>query len=360
MKYFYHPESDTAFAERNPDSGVYETCCEIDFDLYLDFKRKENKMAVNITSLDEALEDDGLKILVHGPAGAGKTVLCATADAPTLIINVEGGLKSLRKFLRDKPNLKKKIRIATIETKEDLDDLIDELEAADEPICEWLALDSISEIAEEILRDEKNKNSDARAAYGNLTVETMSILKRFRDLPGYNVIMTCKQVREVDGDTEKTRFVPMFPGRRIGPEVPYIFDEVFALRVEEDEDAAEDEEKEYRILQTRRDVRFEAKDRSGELDMFEPPSLKHIYKKIMRDAENADEKGLPNKDKEGPEKTKEAEESIDEQIKTEVEVDETEGEYSNAELTPADGDQIVEHDEEAEHDQAIVEETPEG
>jgi len=359
LKYFYHPESDSTFSSMAPDPRDYEVCCEIDFNQYLDFKRKENKMAVNITSVDEALEDDGLKILVHGPAGVGKTILCATADAPTLIINVEGGLLSLRKFLRDKPKLKKKIRIVTIKTIVDLNDLIDELEANDEPICEWLALDSISEIAEEILKDEKSKNADARAAYGNLTIETMDILKRFRDLPGYNVIMTCKQVREVDGDTEKTRFVPMFPGRRIGPEVPYIFDEVFALRVEEDEEAEEGEDKEYRVLQTKRDVRYEAKDRSGELDMFEPASLKHISSKILG-ANNADESRLHEQDKEGTDKAKEAEEYIDEKEQEQDEVDEVVGEYFEAEEPQADVDKIVEHDEEAEHDQAVAEETPEG
>ena len=38
----------------------------------------------------------GKNILMTGPAGSGKTVLCSTAPSPTLIISAEGGLLSIR------------------------------------------------------------------------------------------------------------------------------------------------------------------------------------------------------------------------------------------------------------------------
>ena len=43
-----------------------------------------------------AATDQGLKMVVYGPPGSGKTMLCTTADAPTLIISAEAGLLSIR------------------------------------------------------------------------------------------------------------------------------------------------------------------------------------------------------------------------------------------------------------------------
>ena len=234
-------------------------------------------MAISILSLDEALEENGLKVLVHGKAGSGKTVLTATAGMPTILISAESGLLSLKKIVRENPKLKKLLKIVTIKSFEDLDETYEWLKSESQ-LADWIALDSISEIAEQILNHEKKINKDPRAAYGNLTDQMLEKMRGFRDLRGYNVVMTCKQAREEDGDTGKTRFVPMFPGRQVGPAIPYLFDEVFALRVEEDEEGET-----YRTLQTNRDAHYEAKDRSGELEVFETPNLKEILFKINPD-----------------------------------------------------------------------------
>jgi len=58
-------------------------------------------------------------------------------------------------------------------------------------------------------------------------------------------------------------------------EISYLFDEVFALRVETDENGNL-----YRVLQTGRDRNYDAKDRSDALDLFEEPNLKKIKNKI--------------------------------------------------------------------------------
>lgn len=234
-------------------------------------------MTIQILSLEEAFEDNGLKILVHGMAGSGKTVMSATAGMPTILLSAESGLLSLKKFMKESKALTKNVKVIKISSFSDLREAREWLE--DQPqMADWLILDSVSEIAEQILAYEKSISKDPRAAYGNLTDQMLAELRKFRDLPGYNVMMTCKQVREVDEDTKRTRYVPSFPGRQVGAAVPYMFDEVFALRVEED-----DEGQKYRTVQTDRDVHYEAKDRSGELDMFEDPNLKHILYKINPD-----------------------------------------------------------------------------
>jgi len=236
-----------------------------------------NKMAIEILTLDEAMENDGIKILVHGMAGSGKTVMAATAGMPTIMLSAEAGLLSLKKFMRENKSLSKNIKVIKIESFNDLQETRQWLQEENQ-LADWLCLDSISEIAEQILAHEKTLSPDPRKAYGNLTDQMLSELRAFRDLAGYNVLMTCKQVREVDGDSDRTRYIPSFPGRQVGPAVPYMFDEVFALRVEED-----DEGNIYRTLQTSKDVHYEAKDRSGELEMFEEANLKNILNKINPD-----------------------------------------------------------------------------
>ena len=227
-------------------------------------------MPLEIQTVMDAIGDNGIKILVLGPAGAGKTVLCATTGEKTIIISAEAGLLSLKKYAEDNPEAFKKIRVVTVKNMNDFAD-------SDDQLCDWLCLDSISEIAEQILSEEKESaGRDPRKAYGELQDKMAKLLRAFRDLDGYNVVMTAKQELIRDGDTDRTMYRPMLPGQKLPQAIPYMFDEVFALRVEHDEE----DDSSYRILQTGKDYKYEAKDRSGVLDMFEPPNLKKVADKI--------------------------------------------------------------------------------
>lgn len=234
-------------------------------------------MGIKIKSIKEVVASNGLKVLVHGPAGAGKTVLGATTGVPTLIISAEAGLLSIA----DAPDYIHATEIKSMAEMEEVYDFL--LEHAHEPQYEWVIIDSTSEIAEVLLSEEKEKSSDPRKAYGNLQEEMTKMLRKFRDLPYYNIMMTCKQVRLVDDFAGITSYVPSMPGAKLGPQIPYLFDEVFALRVEKDEEGID-----YRVIQTNRDIRYEAKDRSGKLAMYEKPNLKHIMGKINGDTPAAD------------------------------------------------------------------------
>lgn len=264
-------------------------------------------MAIKITSVAEAVEDNGLKILVHGLAGAGKTVLCATTGANTIILSAEAGLLSIR-------NAPKNIKVMKIESIEDLDEAYEFFK--DSHVCDWIALDSITEIAEQILANEKKENKDPRAAYGMLTERMMEKMRQFRDLPKYNVIMTSKQSRQEDDGM--VSFVPMMPGRQVGPQIPYLFDEVFALRVEQDEDGND-----YRVLQTSRDAKYEAKDRSGALEMFEKPNLRKILEKIRAAGVDDDDDESGHEPEPEPEKIESRDPDLDREESTE-EVDKAE------------------------------------
>lgn len=236
-------------------------------------------MAIKIVKVKEAIKDNGIKILVHAPAGTGKTVLAATACEATLIISAESGLLSLNNDeLKEvnphfMPELCDVVEVATIE---ELEEVYLMLEGqVGEPKWKWIGLDSITEIAEVVLANELESAKDPRKAYGELYNRVSTLLRMFRDLQNYNIYMASKQTPIKDDYSGLTIYSPMMPGAKLGNSIPYLFDEVLCLRVLKDDDGDD-----YRVLQTSRDIQFEAKDRSGKLDKFEAPSLKRISDKI--------------------------------------------------------------------------------
>lgn len=206
-----------------------------------------------------------IKVLVHGPAGAGKTRLCATTGGTPIILSAEGGLLSLADY---------NIDVISIKSMADLFEAYTFLRSDEK--YNWVCLDSISEIAEVVLAEEKKKTNDPRKAYGELQTIMMSLMRDFRDLPK-NIYFSAKQERVKDEMTGGLVHGPSAPGTKIGPAMPYIFDEVFALHSWKDEAGQI-----QRALQTQKDAQYDAKDRSGRLDNIEPPDLGYIYNKITQ------------------------------------------------------------------------------
>jgi hypothetical protein len=225
-------------------------------------------MAINLTSTKDSAAINGLKFLVHGPAGAGKTKLCATTGEPTVIISAESGLLSLRDF--DIPV----IEVKTLDALYEAYDFV--VNSAEGQAFRWVCLDSISEIAEVVLNHEKKVAKDPRQAYGALAEKMTDLIRAFRDLPGRNVYFSCKQERAKDEQSGAMLYYPAMPGNMLKQGVGYFFDFVFAMRIEKDADGNP-----TRWLQTSRDYNYEAKDRSGSLEMFESPDLSAIAAKVI-------------------------------------------------------------------------------
>lgn len=218
------------------------------------------------TTTKQAAAAQGLKLLVHGPPGAGKTRLCATTGDPegTLIVSAEAGLLSLRG--------ESDLHVYTVQQLEDVEEVLGFLEGP-ENAFRWVCVDSISEIAEVCLSALKASTRDPRAAYGEMAERMFRLIRRFRDLP-CNVYMSAKQERTPDADGRLLR-QPSLPGRQLTGGIGYLFDEVFALRMDTGDDGAP-----VRWLQCHGDGIYEAKDRSGALEMAEWPDLAAIHAKI--------------------------------------------------------------------------------
>ena len=221
---------------------------------------------VQITTTNEVAKINGVKVLVYGLAGAGKTMLVATAPKP-LLISAEAGELSLKNF---------QIPMIKVQTMADIIEVYKWLVSSEEASqYETICLDSLSEIGEVVLADAKTRFKDARMAYGEMYERLENLVRKFRDINGKNIYMTakCERVRdEADGCLKNA---PAMPGAKLGGKLPYFFDEVFYLGVSKDT-----ENKTFRYLQTQPSLTHMAKDRSGVLDENELPNLTKIFNKI--------------------------------------------------------------------------------
>ena len=222
-------------------------------------------MAITLKSSGDVAASQ-VRLLVYGQAGGGKTSLIPTLPEP-VILSAEGGLLSIA------GSGIPYIDITNVETlREAYQWLTESSEAAQ---FQSVALDSISEIAEVVLANEKATAKDPRQAYGALQDVMGGIIRAFRDLPGRHVYFTAKLEKSQD-EMGRILYSPSMPGSKLGQQLPYFFDLVLPLRVEKDAEGNT-----VRSLQCQSDGLWTAKDRSGRLDPWEPADLGHVIRKIQ-------------------------------------------------------------------------------
>ena len=221
-------------------------------------------MAINVKTTG-SLAANGVKVLVYGQAGAGKTSLVKTLPNP-IVLSAEGGLLSIQDA--DLPY----IEITDMATLQEAYKWL--TESADAKGFQSVALDSISEIAEVVLNAEKKATKDPRQAYGAMQEQMADIIRAFRDLPGRHVYMSAKLEKTQD-EQGRILYGPSMPGNKTGQALPYFVDEVLALRVEKDAEGNT-----QRALMCDSDGLWLAKDRSGKLAAWEAPDLGAIIAKI--------------------------------------------------------------------------------
>jgi phage nucleotide-binding protein len=221
-------------------------------------------MAINLRST-KGLHANGVKLLVYGNAGAGKTSLIPTLPTP-IVFSAEGGLLSIADA---------DVSFVEVSSYDTLMEAYQWVVGSDEAKhFESIALDSISEIAEVVLNHEKKIAKDPRQAYGAMQEQMTDLIRAFRDIEGKHVYFTAKCEKATD-ETGRLLYAPSMPGNKTGQQLPYFFDEVLALRVEKDADGNP-----HRSLMCDSDGVWLAKDRSGKLSAWEAPDLGAIIAKI--------------------------------------------------------------------------------
>lgn len=217
-----------------------------------------------------------VKALIYGAAGSGKTVLCATADAP-LVVSVEGGALSLRPQNLDRlfegVDHVSSVPLWDAPTLLEVQEVVSWMtHSAEARQFGTICFDSLTAIAEKRLQEDLKAHRDGRRAYGEMLEFMRALLAVLMRHPAHHLIFLARQERVQDGLTSALMHNAWVPGQALIRYIPHVFDEVMCLRIAEGE---------TRVLQCRADAQHEAKDRSGQLELFEPAHLGAVVRKCM-------------------------------------------------------------------------------
>ncbi len=254
-------------------------------------------MTLPIISADERMaEHSGAKIALFGKAGIGKTTLLKTLpETSTLFVDLEAGDLAVKDWRGDC------VRPATWPEFRDLvvflagpnralppDSAFSE--AHYQAVCERYGdptqldkyttyfVDSLTVLSRLAMVwaktqpqafSERTGKPDSRGAYGLLGQEMVTALTHLQHARGKNVVFVAILDERTD-DFNRRIFVPQIEGSKTASELPGIVDEVITLAEIKAEDGSS-----YRafVCHTVNPYGLPAKDRSGRLDLLEPPEL---------------------------------------------------------------------------------------
>lgn len=178
---------------------------------------------------------DRLKVLIYADPGTGKTYLAKTIPLPTIILSTESGLRTVSDaqidYIDATTNDAGKIldRVDRIDRLKEAYAYLSTPEAKAKYKC--LFFDSISETNENLLEKFKRKYAGTKDNFGqwnDTRDELVALIRVFRDLPGYHIIMTATET--VDKDENAKRFVgPSIKPASLAEDIPKYFDYMWRL-----------------------------------------------------------------------------------------------------------------------------------
>lgn len=207
----------------------------------------------------------GCKCLIYGPAGSAKTPIFNTAPRP-LLLATEPGLLSM-----------KGSTIPTYEayTPQRVDDFFKWFfNSTETKNFDTLGIDSGSQMADIYLIAAQKTNKHGLKAYGEMADNTMEHLRTLYYTRYKHTYVICKEeIKDLDGQSMRR---PYFPGQVLPIQVPHLYDFIIRLAKtnvpQRGEVLAFQNVGSYNIL---------ARNRTGNLDMYEPPNFTALVDKAM-------------------------------------------------------------------------------
>jgi hypothetical protein len=237
---------------------------------------------MNIQTTRSFVENHGVKLLIYGESGVGKTrsaLSLKKAGHKVLILSAESGMRSLKN---------EDIHLIDM-TKSDDGKALDEpgRVARLKQIFDWLKaerrdydtifLDSLTEVSQAIVAGLKKKYLDPKDTLTVYRVHSemmLDFVKSFRDLP-YNVVLV--GLSEAEQDAIGRKFQTVSVVGKVSMHIPALMDTVLHLQVVEDEKTKTQVPK-FQTFKTATQV---AKDRDGALLPWESYDLGAIFKKLL-------------------------------------------------------------------------------
>ncbi|MDR1313286.1 MAG: ATP-binding protein [Deltaproteobacteria bacterium] len=220
--------------------------------------------------------DSRMTCLVIGKPGIGKTSLLRTLpeEETAFTVSAESGLLCVQDLVASG-----QVQGAEVDCMEDLDEILTCLKTpAYRERYSTVFIDSLSEISQRCLDSSRWKfpaRKDSFNLWDDYEVRMTALVKAFRDLQGYDVVMTCLETLELD--EAKRRIVsPDVAMKRLKGKLAAWFDEVFYMSDAKDAKGAF-----QRVFYTQPFNGQPGKDRSGRLDPVEKPDLAWIRAKIF-------------------------------------------------------------------------------
>jgi len=260
-------------------------------------------MALPIISADQRLaERHGVKLVLLGKSGLGKTSQLKTLpEASTLFVDLEAGDLAVKDWRGDcvRPKTWPEFRDLTVFLAGPNPALPAEVpfsQAHFDHVCQQYGspvqlakydtyfVDSITVLSRLCLTWAKSQPAavsdrtgkpDLRGAYGLLGSEMIGALTHLQHARGKHVIFVAI-LDEVTDDFNRKVFAPQIDGTKTSLQLPGIVDEVITLA-----ELKTDEGQAYRafVCHTVNPWGLPAKDRSGRLDLIEPPHLGQLIGK---------------------------------------------------------------------------------
>lgn len=225
----------------------------------------------NIKQAKEFAQLFGVKAVIYGPPGGGKTPLIGTAPNPVLMLS-EPGTRSLKgcpikAFMLDSDPLNPEAMGNELDEYREWFQLSNEAKQYDT----W-AFDSISQMAEIYLARAHKKNKDGRAAYGVMADDVLKWTNFLYYTRQKHIVLLAKNQLL---DTGLNR--PYFPGKELNTAIPHLYDVIARLALCNVPGVGQ-----VKALRTLESFDTAARDRSGELAEYEQPNLTQLFTKVMR------------------------------------------------------------------------------
>lgn len=218
----------------------------------------------------QLIAKSGIKMLVYGGAGTGKTRMCATTAPKPVVVAIENGILSIQNE-----------QVPIVDCRganclQNFEQFIKWVLSPESKQFETIIIDSWSELATQLLNAEIPKCKDPRQAYGIMADKMMNWAYILVNQVQQNVIFICKQECVVNNNIAYHQ--PSLEGKKLYTEFTHLIDVI--LRFQPKRFVINGKSQEFMVASVKNQPDYIARDRSGRLFDDEPQDIGALINKI--------------------------------------------------------------------------------